>query len=161
MHHAGTNAPQVVTASGTTDTAAASAAAAAAEAGAAASASASGDSGGSGNRTGGGEAVAAALSMLRAQSVAPAQNDVMQEEGIQMVAVGGSAALPGASGGHVRGVRPFSASSVPLTTLDGHRSNPLLRSVLAQHDKLTEIPEVRTPFYNPCVCKTVCMKRRI
>lgn len=98
--------------------------------------------------------VAAALSMLHAHSVPPAQPDVVQVEGIQMVAVGGSAARPGTSNAPVsaRGVRPFSASSVPLTTLDGHRSNPLynLQSVLCHHNMLTDVPEVC------CTVATVC-----
>jgi hypothetical protein len=88
------------------------------------------------------DSTAAAIKFLHAHATPSTHPEIVREGGVQMVAVGGSAALPGASGAPVKGVRPFSASGVPVTALDGHSSNHMINSVLAQHIMLTDLPEV-------------------
>jgi hypothetical protein len=95
---------------------------------------------------------AAAIKFLHAHAAPSAHPEIVREGGVQMVAVGGSAALPGASGATVKGVRPFSASGVPVTALDGHSSNHMINSVLAQHIMLTDLPEVSSC----CVLTLLC-----
>ena len=89
---------------------------------------------------------------LDPQSTPAAHPEAAQEKIIEMKAVRDCLAEAGPTGAHEGRLRPFSASQLPLSAaLDAHNSNPLLHSVLAQHNMLTDVPEVCCPILSLCM----------